>query len=208
MKLNVFSTIPFFSVPECTATWTSQRNRGSRTSHEERKVPSGQGARQGTGKLGVRINRFRGRTRRMWNPAAKAMTDTLVQHRRGGRYYNVASMGDRTVGRNHNVDLMGDVETISQESEDKTEGTVSSVADEKTHHNHDEVKAPQEVKETISVSAAGLKSKTEHKEHDDGDADFCFLQSLVPDMKKLSDRKKLKFKELIISSIGQLLEED
>jgi hypothetical protein len=206
MKLNVSSTIPFFSVPERTATWTSQRNWGSRTSYEERKVPSGQGAWPGT-KLGARINRFRGRTR-IRNAAAKSTTDSLVQHRRGDRYYNVALMGDRTVVRNHNVDLMGDVETISQKKEEKTEGTVSSVADETTHQNHDEVKAPQEVKETISVSAAGLKSKTEHKEHDDGDADLCFLQSLVPDMKKLSDRKKLKFKELIISSIGQLLEED
>jgi len=207
MKLNVFSTIPFFSVPERTATWTSQRNWGSRTSYEERKGPSGQGARQGTVKLGVRINRFRGRTR-IWNAAAKSTTDSLVQHRRGDRYYNVALMGDRTVGRNHNVDVMGDVETISQKNEEKTEGTVSCVADETTHQNHDEVKAPQEVKETISASTAGLKSKTEHKEHDDCDADSCFLRSLIPDMKKLSDKKKLKFKELIISSIGQLLEED
>jgi len=117
-------------------------------------------------------------------------------------------MGDRTVGRNYNVDLMGDVETVGQKNEEKTEGTVSSVADETTHQNHDEVKVPQEVKEIISASTAGLKSKTEHKEHDNGDADSCFLQSLVPDMKKLSDRKKLKFKELIISSIGQLLVED
>jgi len=53
MKLNFFSTIPFFSVPEHTATWTSQRNWGSGTSYEERNMPSGQGARQGTVKLGV-----------------------------------------------------------------------------------------------------------------------------------------------------------
>jgi hypothetical protein len=199
--------ILFFSVPERTSTWTSGRKWGSRTLCEERKVPSGQGAWQGTVKLGVRINRFRGRTR-ISNAAAKSMTDSSVQHRRGGRFYDVTLMGDGTVGRKHNVDVMGDVETIGQKNEEKTEGTVSSVADEKTHQNHDEVIVLQEDKETISVSAAGLKSKTEHKERDDSDADFCFLQSLVPDMKKLSDRKKLKFKELIISSIGQLLEED
>jgi hypothetical protein len=149
-------------------------------------------------------------------------------------------MGDSNIERNHNVALMGDVVTISQKNEEETEGTVRSAADETTHHNHDEVKAPQQFKETVSpisqknegktegnlcsaadetthpshddvkepksLSAAGLKSKTEHKEQDD--ADFCFLQSLVPDLKKLSDRKKLKFKELIISSIRRLLEED
>jgi len=117
-------------------------------------------------------------------------------------------MSDRRVGMNHNLTLMGDEVTISQNNEVKTEGSARSVADETAHQNHDEVKAPQEFKETKSVSPAGLKPKTEHKEHDDDNADFCFLQSLVPDMKKLSDRKKLKFKELIISSISQLLEED
>jgi hypothetical protein len=38
MKLHVFSTIPFFSVPEHTATWTSQRNWGARISYEERRA--------------------------------------------------------------------------------------------------------------------------------------------------------------------------
>jgi hypothetical protein len=156
-------------------------------------MPSGQGARHGMVKLGVRRNRLRRRTR-ILNAAAMSITDSLVQH--------------RGVGTNHNVALMGNV-TISQKNEVNTEETVHSAADEATHQNDDEVKALQEFKETKSVSAAGLKSKIEHKEHvDDVDADFCFLQSLVPDMKKLSDRKKLKFKELIISSIGRLLEED
>jgi len=136
------------------------------------------------------------------------MLYALAQHRRGGRNHNVFIMGGRRVGMNNNVALMGDVVTVSQNNEVKTERTACSVTDETAHQNHDEVKAPQEFKETKSVSAAGLKPKTEQKEHDDDDdddADFCFLKSLVPDMKKLSDRKKLKLKELIISSISQLL---
>jgi len=154
-------------------------------------VPSGRGARQGTVKRGVRKRILR-RRGRILNAAAMSITGSLVQHRRGGR--------------NNNVAVMGDVVTISQSNVVKTEGTVCSVADETTHQNHDEVKELQELKTPTSVSAAGLKPKTEHKEQDD--ADFCFLQSLIPDMKKLSDRKKLKFKQLILSSIGQLLDED
>ena len=180
---------------------------------------SGRGARQGTVKRGVRKRILR-RRGRILNAAAMSITGSLAQHRRGGRIHNVALMGDRRVGTNDNVTLlgdgrvgtndnvtlMGDVVTISQNHVVKTEGTVCSVADETTHQNHDEVKELQELKTPTSVSAAGLKPKTEHKEQDD--ADFCFLQSLIPDMKKLSDRKKLKFKQLILSSIGQLLDED
>ena len=134
----------------------------------------------------------------------------IMGDRRVGTNDNVAIMGDRRVGTNDDVVIVEDVVTISQKNEVKTEGTVCCVADETTHQNDYEVKAPQEFKETKSVSAAGLKPKTEHKvlDGDDNAADFCFLQSLVPDMKKLSDRKKLKFKALIISSMGQLMEED
>jgi hypothetical protein len=274
MKLNVFSTIPFFSVPGHAATWTSQRNWDSRTSYDERNIPSGQGARQGTVKLGMRPRIFKSRAR-WWNNAANSRNHSLAQHGRGGRYRNVAIMDDRSVKRNHNVTVMGGV-TISQKEEEETEGNVCSIADETSHQNHDEalmgdvviisqkkevktvetihsiadetahhnhdvalmgdlvtvnqkkevntegtvrcaadetthqtldeVIEPQDFKKPVSVSAAELKSKTQHKEQDD--ADFCFLQSLIPDMKKLSNRKKLKFKELIISSISKLLEED
>ena len=316
--------IPFFSFPERTATWTSQRNWGSGTSYVERNVPSGQGAWQGMAKLGVMPWMVR---RRSW------MLNTLSQYRRVGRNHNMAKMGDRRVGTNHklavmgsrrvgmnhnvaemggrrvgtndnmaemgdrrvgmnnnvavmgdrrfgmnnnvaimggrrvgtnrnvaimgdrrvgtnhnvaemddrrvglnrnvaimgdrrvgtnhnvaimgdrrvgmnNVTLTGDVVTISQNNEVKTEGTACSVSDETAHQNHDEVRVLQEFKKPKSFSAADLKSKTEHKEHCDDNADSCFLQSLVPDMKKLSDRKKLKFKELIISSISHLLDEN
>ena len=115
----------------------------------------------------------------------------------------MAKMGDRRFGTNNNVALTGDVVTISQNNEVKTERTVRCVASETSHQNHDETKVLQEFRKPKSFSAAGLKSKTEHKEHHD--ADFCFLKSLVPDMKKLSDRRRRKFKELIVSSIGQLL---
>jgi hypothetical protein len=120
--------------------------------------------------------------------------------------------------KNRKVALMEEVVTISQNNEEEIGVTVCFAADEATYQNRDEVKepqdvkapkeviAPQEVKETISVSAAGLKSMTEQKEQDH--ADFCFLQSLIPDMKKLSGRRKRKFKELIISSIGQMLDEE
>jgi len=37
---------------------------------------------------------------------------------------------------------------------------------------------------------------TEQKEQDH--ADFCFLQGVIPDMKKLSDRRKRKFKLLMV----------
>jgi hypothetical protein len=155
MKLNAFSTIPFFSVLERTATWTSQRNCGASTSYEEKNVLSGQGAMQGPVNCGLSARELK---RRAWMRRAVAKrTDSLAQHRRGGM--------------NHNVALMGDVVTISQKNELKTEGTVCSVADEETHQNHDEVKALQEFKPK-SLSAAGLKLKTEHKEDDD--ADFCF----------------------------------
>ena len=97
MKLNVFSTIPFFSVPKHTATWTSQRNGDSRTSYEESNVPSGQGAKQGPVKRALRSVR-----RRIW------MLNTLARHGRGGRNHSVGKMGDRRVGTNHNVALMGD----------------------------------------------------------------------------------------------------
>jgi hypothetical protein len=130
----------------------------------------------------------------------------IMGDRRVGTNHNVAIMGDRRVGMN-NVTLTGDV-TISQNNEVKTEGTACCVSDETAHQNHDEVRVLQEFKKPKSFSAADLKSKTEHKEHCDDNADSCFLQSLVPDMKKLSDRKKLKFKELIISSISHLLEEN
>jgi hypothetical protein len=131
MKLNVFSTIPFFSVLKHTSTWTSQRNWGSRTSYEGRNVPSVRGARQGTWNSGVRRRRFR-RKNRIWNAADMSMTHSLAQHRGGGG--------------NHSVALREDVATVSQKNEVETEVTVRSTADETTHQNHDEVKALQECK--------------------------------------------------------------
>jgi len=61
-----------------------------------------------------------------------SMTHSLAEHRGGGG--------------NHNVALRGDVATVSQKNEVKTEVTVRSSADETTHQNHDEVKALQECK--------------------------------------------------------------
>jgi hypothetical protein len=190
MKLNVFSTVPFFSVLVPKVTCTSQRISFA-TSCEERNVPPGKGAL---------------------------------------RHVEEGARRTYTKWKNRKMALVEEVVTIGQYNAEETEVTACFASDEATHQNHDEVKepqeikepqevkasqeviepqeviAPQEVKETISVSAAGLKLMTEQKEQDH--ADFCFLQSLVPDMKKLSDRKKRKFKELMLSSIGQLLEED
>jgi hypothetical protein len=57
------------------------------------------------------------------------MTHSFAEHREGGG--------------NHNVALRGDIATVSQKNEVKTEVTVCSNADETTHQNHDEVKALQ-----------------------------------------------------------------
>jgi hypothetical protein len=130
MKLNVFITIPFFSVLKHTSAWTSQRNWGTRTSYEGRNVPSVRGARQGMGNSGMR-RRFRKRNT-IWNAAAMSMTHSSAQHRGGGG--------------NHNMALRGDVATVSVKNEVKTEVTLCSTAEETTHQNHDEVKALQECK--------------------------------------------------------------
>lgn len=102
-------------------------------------MPSGQGARQGSVKRGVRRRILRIRAR-ILNAAAMSITGSLAQHRRGGRNHNVAIMGDRRVGTNDNMTLMGDVATVSQNNKVESEGTVRCAADQTTHQNHDEVK--------------------------------------------------------------------
>jgi hypothetical protein len=114
-------------------------------------------------------------------------------------------------GSNHGATLMGDVEDTSPKNEEATEGNERCAADENARQNRDEATAPQEFEKPKSVSATGivsdfLKSKTEHKDRDF--ADLCFLQSLIPDMKKLSDRRKRKFKQFVLFSMSKLLDEE
>jgi hypothetical protein len=198
MKSNVFSMILFFSVVENKSTWTSQRNLYAGPSGEER-------------------NMHWGPKVKMWEEDAEAVRWGNRRRRRRMRAPNfeyVPFPDDVSqqirFGSNRDATLMGDLEGSSPRHGEAAEGTQSSAANANTGQNCDAFQAQPVFKKLKSDSALDresycLKSKTEHQEHDD--ADHCFLQSLIPDMKKLSERRKRKFKQLIMSSMCTLLDE-
>lgn len=52
-----------------------------------------------------------------------------------------------------------------------------------------------------------MKKQTPQKTSTDNDADSLFLLSVLPDMKKMTDRQKRKFKVGILNLAGQILDE-
>ena len=154
---------------------TSLTHTDARSLAEKRNIPSGTDVE----KKEKRYWRSHRRRKRLFqnirwvNPDAISLTDCVGQRTR--------------FGSNHGGTLMGDVEDTSPKNVEATEGNERCAADENACQNRDEATAPQEFKEPISVSATGivsdfLKSNTEHKDCDF--ADLCFLQSLIPGMKK------------------------
>jgi hypothetical protein len=221
MKSNVFTMIPFFSLVEHIAKSTSLRKSFAGTSGEKRKGPSDPDVekweeeekekRKKKKKKKKKKRKKKMMRRGMWarvavrgsNNSGWYDTDAIPLTACGGEL--------RRFRRDYEPTSMAHAEDTSPKNEEATKGTECCAAGENTCQNHSEVQAPQEFKKLKSDSAVDLKSnflksKTEHKEHDD--ADLHFFQSLIPDVKKLSDRRKLKFKQLIMSSLSDLLDEE
>lgn len=116
------------------------------------------------------------------------VTDCTCQHKR--------------VGSNPDATLKGDAEDVS-ENEETTEETKVPLSDDNPNRYRDEVKESKQFRKSKSVSSADRgpeptihlpKSETVTT---DLDADFCFLQAVIPYMQERWQSTERRFKEAI-----------
>lgn len=180
------------SVAECKAKWASLRNSYARA------LRDGKARNSGTG-----------RKRRKWYLADSMdfLYNFMNQHK-------LNSTNNVEYWEEENTNSLDEQEVIEYENEEEVEEHLDTRIEYEDATSTGQVTNNSSTKEINStVSAAVFGPILEHllsevKSNDKDNPDWSFFKSLMPDVTKLSVKRRRKFKEIVLTNLNHLLEED
>ncbi|CAI6352235.1 unnamed protein product [Macrosiphum euphorbiae] len=187
-------------VLECKTKWTTLRNSFSRQLREEKKFTSGSGATK----------------KRKWylydNMAF--LKDYMLQHKTMTSNLTADDL-DETTYTNVEESEVPNVEEDPDVTLQLNPGVnVDEEIDSEQSSSAHEFKKPKKIKKVLASEMIAepmisyLKSKTTPKVNPIEDPpELLFLKSLVPDIKKLNNKNQRRFKNTVLNTLDQLLDE-